>query len=110
MMIMMRLFVCICYDYVCGLAAICMCMMMTFVCAKDSCIKSVQIQNKYVEKKSKTNKIRPRSLHRFPNLSKGILNSTNYFFFDAFVKELATVYQRKGSPIVSIPQESLHPP
>ena len=54
---MMRLFVCICYDYVCGLAAICMCMMMTFVCAKDSCIKPVQIQNKYAEKNSKTTKI-----------------------------------------------------
>ena len=49
-MIMMRLFVCICYDYICGLAVICMCMMMTFVCAKDSCIKPVQIQNKYAEK------------------------------------------------------------
>ena len=47
----MRLFVCICYDYVCGLAAICMCMMMTFVCAKDSCIKPDQIKNKYAEKK-----------------------------------------------------------
>ena len=57
MMIMMRLFVCICYDYICDLAAICMCMMMTFVCAKDSCIKPVQIQNKYAEKKSKTTKI-----------------------------------------------------
>ena len=50
MMIMMRLFVCICYDYICGLAAICMCIMMTFVSAKDSCIKPVQIQNKYAEK------------------------------------------------------------
>ena len=47
---MMRLFVCICYDYICGLAAICMCIMMTFVSAKDSCIKHVQIQNKYEEK------------------------------------------------------------
>ena len=54
---MMRLFVCICYDYICGLAAICMCMMMAFVSAKDSCIKHVQIQNKYAEKKSKTTKI-----------------------------------------------------
>ena len=53
MMIMMRLFVCICYDYICGLAVICMCMMMTFVCAKDSCIKPVQIQNKYAEKNQK---------------------------------------------------------
>ena len=34
-----------------------MCMMMTFVCAKDYCIKPVQIQNKYAEKKSKTTKI-----------------------------------------------------
>ena len=50
MMITMRLFVCICYDYICGLAAICMCIMMTFVCAKNSCIKPVQIQNKYAEK------------------------------------------------------------
>ena len=48
---MMRLFVCICYDYICGLTAICVCIMMTFVCAKDSCIKPVQIQNKYAEKK-----------------------------------------------------------
>ena len=48
---MMRLFVCICYDYICGLAAICMCIMMTFVCAKDSSIKPVQIENKYAEKK-----------------------------------------------------------
>ena len=54
---MMRLFVCIYYDYICGLAAICMCIMMTFVSAKDSCIKPVQIQNKYAEKKSKTTKI-----------------------------------------------------
>ena len=52
MMIMMRLFVCTCYDYICGLAGICMCiMMMTFLCAKDSSIKPVQIQNKYAEKK-----------------------------------------------------------
>ena len=50
MMIMMRLFVCICYDYICGLASICMCIMMTFVCAKDSSIKPVQIQNKYAGK------------------------------------------------------------
>ena len=57
MMIMMRLFVCICYDYICGLAGICMCIMMTFVCAKDSSIKSVQIQNKYAGKKQKTTKI-----------------------------------------------------
>ena len=54
MMIMMRLFVCICYDYICGLVAICMCIMMTFVSAKDSCIKPVQIQNKYVEKTKNT--------------------------------------------------------
>ena len=54
---MMRLFVCICYDYICGLVAICMCMMMTFVCAKDSCIKPVQIQNKYAEKNQKLLKI-----------------------------------------------------
>ena len=27
-----------------------MCIMMTFVCAKDSSIKPVQIQNKYAEK------------------------------------------------------------
>ena len=47
---MMRLFVCICYDYICGLAGICMCIMMTFVCAKDSSIKPVQIQKKYAEK------------------------------------------------------------
>ena len=53
MMIMMRLFVCICYDYICGLAGICMCIMMTFVCAKDSSIKPVQIQNKYAGKKNK---------------------------------------------------------
>ena len=58
MMIMMRLFVCICYDYICGLAGICMCIMMTFLCAKDSSIKPVQIQNKYAEeKKQKTTKI-----------------------------------------------------
>ncbi len=50
MMIMMRLFVCICYDYICGLTAICMCIMMTSVSAKDSCIKPVQIQNKYAKK------------------------------------------------------------
>ena len=49
MMIMMRLFVCICYDYICGLAGICMCIMMTFLCAKDSSIKPVQIQNKYAD-------------------------------------------------------------
>ena len=53
MMIMMRLFVCICYDYICGLAGICMCIMMTFLCAKDSSIKPVQIQNKYAGKKNK---------------------------------------------------------
>ena len=46
---MTRLFVCICYDYICGLAGICMCIMMTFVCAKDSSIKPVQIQNKYAD-------------------------------------------------------------
>ena len=57
MMIMMRLFVCICYDYICGLAAICMCMMMTFLCAKDSCIKPVHIQNKYAEKNQKLIKL-----------------------------------------------------
>ena len=57
MMIMTRLFVCICYDYICGLAGICMCIMMTFLCAKDSSIKPVQIQNKYAEKKQKINKI-----------------------------------------------------
>ena len=57
MMIMMRLFVCTCYDYSCGLAGICMCIMMTFVCAKDSCIKPVQIQNKYAKKISKTTEI-----------------------------------------------------
>ena len=57
MMIMMRIFVCICYDYICGLAAICMCIMMTFVSAKDSCIKPVQIQNKYAEKKAKLIKL-----------------------------------------------------
>lgn len=54
---MMRLFVCICYDYICGLAGICMCIMMTFVCAKDSSTKLVQIQNKYAGKKQKTTKI-----------------------------------------------------
>ena len=55
---MMRLFVCICYDYISGLADICMCIMMTFVCAKDSSIKPVQIQNKYAEeRKQKTTKI-----------------------------------------------------
>ena len=54
---MMRLFVCICYDYICGLAGICMCIMMTFLCAKDSSIKPVQIQNKYAEKNKKTTKI-----------------------------------------------------
>ena len=53
MMIMMRLFVCICYDYICGLAAIYMCIMMTFVCAKDSSIKPVQIQ-----------KNMPKNLHK----------------------------------------------
>ena len=63
MMIMMRLFVCICSpfsrksDHLCGLAAICMCIMMTFVSAKDSCIKPVQIQNKYAEKKQKLLKL-----------------------------------------------------
>ena len=57
MMIMMRLFVCICYDYICGLAGICMCIMMTFVCAKDSSIKHVQIQNKYAEKNKKLLKL-----------------------------------------------------
>ena len=50
---MMRLFVCICYDNICGLAAIGMCIMMTFVCAKDSSIKPVQIQNKYAQKNKK---------------------------------------------------------
>ena len=53
---MMRLFVCICYDYICGLAGICMCIMMTFLCAKDSSIKPVQIQNKYAQKNKKTTK------------------------------------------------------
>ena len=57
MMIMMILFVCICYDYIYGLTGICMCIMMTFVCAKDSSIKHVQIQNKYAEKIQKTTKI-----------------------------------------------------
>ena len=50
MMIMKRLFVCTCYDYICGLAGICMCIMMTFLCAKDSSTKPVQIQNKYAKK------------------------------------------------------------
>ena len=44
---------CICYDYICGLTAICMCIMITFVSAKDSCIKTVQIQNKYAKKITK---------------------------------------------------------
>ena len=57
MMIMMRLFVCICYDYIYGLAAICMCIMMTFLCAKDSSIKPVQIQNKYAQKTKKLLKL-----------------------------------------------------
>ena len=57
MMIMMRLFVCICYDYICGLAGICMCIMMTFLCAKDSSIKPVQIQNKYAEKNKRLLKL-----------------------------------------------------
>ena len=50
---MMRLFVCLCYDYSCGLATIGMCIMMTFVSAKDSSIKHVQIQNKYAKKNKK---------------------------------------------------------
>ena len=50
---MMRLFVCICYDYIHGLAGICMCIMMTFLCAKDSSIKPVHIQNKYAKKITK---------------------------------------------------------
>ena len=54
---MMRLFVCICYDYICGLAGICMCIMMTFLCAKDSSIKPVQIQNKYAKKTKKLLKL-----------------------------------------------------
>ena len=54
---MMRLFVCTCYDYICGLAGICMCIMMTFLCAKDSSIKPVQIQNKYAEKNKKQLKL-----------------------------------------------------
>ena len=54
---MTRLFVCICYDYICGLAGICMCIMMTFVCAKDSSTKLVQIQNKYAEKNKKLLKL-----------------------------------------------------
>ena len=57
MMIMMRLFVCICYDYICGLAGICMCIMMTFVCAKDSSIKPVQIQKNMPKKKQKKLKL-----------------------------------------------------
>ena len=62
---MMRLFVCISYDYICGLAGICMCIMMTFVCAKDSSIKPVQIQNKYAEKKTKTIKISSSEWRKF---------------------------------------------
>jgi len=54
---MMRLFVCTCYDYICGLAGICMCIMMTFLCAKDSSIKPVQIQNKYAKKNKKLLKL-----------------------------------------------------
>ena len=54
---MTRLFVCICYDYICGLAGICMCIMMTFLCAKDSSIRPVQIQNKYAEKNKKLLKL-----------------------------------------------------
>ena len=54
---MMRLFVCICYDYICGLVGICMCIMMTFLCAKDSSIKPVQIQNKYAKKTKKLLKL-----------------------------------------------------
>ena len=54
---MMRLFVCICYDYICGLAGICMCIMMTFLCANDSSIERVQIQNKYAEKNKKLLKL-----------------------------------------------------
>ena len=54
---MMRLFVCICYDYSCGLAGICMCIMMTFLCAKDSSIKPIQIQNKYAQKNKKLLKL-----------------------------------------------------
>ena len=54
---MMRLFVCICYDYICGLAGICMCIMMTFLCAKDSSIKPIQIQNKYAQKNKKPVKL-----------------------------------------------------
>ena len=54
---MMRLFVCICYDYIRGLAGICVCIMMTFLCAKDSSIKHVQIQNKYAEKNKKLLKL-----------------------------------------------------
>ena len=57
MMIMMRLFVCICYDYIHGLAGIYMCIMMTFLCAKDSSIKPVQIQNKYAQKNKKPVKL-----------------------------------------------------
>ena len=54
---MMRLFVRICYDYIRGLAGICMCIMMTFLCAKDSSIKPVQIQNKYAQKNKKLLKL-----------------------------------------------------
>ena len=54
---MMRLFVCICYDYIRGLAGICMCIMMTFLCAKDSSIKPIQIQNKYAQKNKKPVKL-----------------------------------------------------
>ena len=54
---MMRLFVCICYDYICGITGICMCIMMTFVCAKDSFIKPAQLQNKYAEKNKKLLKL-----------------------------------------------------
>ena len=57
MMIMMRLFVCISYDYICGLIGICMCIMMTFVCAKDYSIKPIQTQNKYAEKNKKLLKL-----------------------------------------------------
>ena len=54
---MMRLFVCTCYDYIRGLAGICMCIMMTFLCAKDSSTKPLQIQNKYAGKKQKLLKL-----------------------------------------------------
>ena len=54
---MMRLFVCICYDYICGLAGICMCIMMTFACAKDSSIKPVSNTKQICRKKQKTTKI-----------------------------------------------------